>query len=203
MRKKIIKILILIMVSISLFSIINAAYKTMLNTRINSKVTPWVIFVNNQNIASIEKKTFSINEVIKNNNNVQEGKIAPGVIIELPIEIDATKTQNMDIRYDIIVDGLKENQPNFKIMSVTGENLEKEIIRTDINKYTGIITKTEIENNNIHKLSVSVIWENDENYNELDTALGIQEERQLLNIPMRVNISQYGNEEILEYTEVN
>lgn len=191
MKEKLIKILILILMLTLIYIIVDiyAAYKTMLQEKLISNISPWVIFINNENIASTQAKTFTINEIIKENSNIADGKIAPGTILQLPIEIDATQTQNIDIKYEIIIGKQDEKQPNLKIIEIIEENLNEEIIKTEFDTYTGIITK---ENNQKHKLLVNIMWEDDERYNELDTELGTSEELKLLNIPITINVSQYG-----------
>lgn len=205
MKEKLSKILILILTIVLIYKIveISAAYKSRVQEDINSNVQPWVILVNNENIATVEVKSFDLTSITKETGYTKEGKIAPGTSFQIPIEIDATQMEAMDIRYDITIQGLDKLIPNIKIQDVLEETTGTKITKTGPSTYTGIINKQHIENSLKHKVLLNLIWENDEENNELDTQLGTSEETQKIQIPVSIIVAQYGNEEIKEYTEGN
>lgn len=205
MREKISKIVLLILSIILIYKIveISAAYKTGLQADANADIEPWKILVNGKNIATTETEIFELESYIDKSDYVAEGKLAPGSRFKVPVEIDATATDNMDIRYDIKVDMAveQENYSTIQIQNVLEENQNCEIIKTGENTYTGIMLKENIKK---HNISINFIWENNEENNKIDTTIGTNlEERQKISIPITISVSQYGNEEIEEYIGEN
>jgi len=203
MREKIFKIVILSLIIILIYKIaeISAAYKTGLQQDVKSNIEPWKIVVNGTNIATTETAMFNLESYVDTSDYVAEGKIAPGSIFNVPVEIDATATDNMDIRYDINLDMAvdQESYPTIQVQNVLEENQNCEIIRTGKNTYTGIILK---QNAKQHDVLIKLIWENKDENDLKDTAMGTDlEERQKISIPITISVSQYGNEEIEEYVE--
>ena len=200
MKEKISKILVIVLILLIIYKIIeiSAAYKTAVQSNIGAYIEPWKILINKTNITAIETKTFDLESFINESSNVAQGKIAPGSTFTLPIEIDATETKNLDIRYDITIELDEEVYPNIQVQNILEQN--SQIIRTGENTYTGIILK---ENTKVHNLSVNLIWEDVEENNEKDTYIGTLEERQKVSVPITIYVSQYGNEPIEEYIEGN
>ena len=207
MRKNVTRIIILILTVILVYKIIDiyAAYKSMVKVNTNTNVKPWVIYINEKDITGVIEKSFGINEIIYKSEDVKEGKIAPGANFEIPIKIDATKMLGMDIRYDISIEEvvIDENKLDINIKDVLEKNTNSNLIKTGENTYTGIITKNNIEQSIIHSLSINLIWENNEVNNEKDTELGMitDDDLRKTQIEVVVKVSQYGNEELKEYTE--
>ena len=200
MKEKLSKIIVIILIIILIYKIveISASYKTALQSEINADIEPWKILINKANITAIETKTFNLESFIIGSSNVAEGKIAPGSMFKLPVEIDANETKNLDIRYDITIELDEEVYPNIQIEDILEQN--SQIIRTGKNTYTGIILN---ENTKVHNISINLVWENIEENNERDTYIGTLEERQKISIPVTIYVSQYGNEPIEEYIEGN
>ena len=206
MRVKCLKLIFLCLILIVIYKIteINAAYKTGEEIETGVNIESWKILVNNTNIATTNTEVFELENYVVESEYVAEGKIAPGSIFELPIEIDATETKNTDIRYDIKVDLNIEQEElyhNIKVMGVTEQNQMCEIIKTGENTYTGIITS---DNTRKHDVKIQLIWENDEINNANDSKIGTNtQSRQQIKVPVTIDVMQYGNEEIKEYTEEN
>lgn len=206
MREKILRLIFLCIILILIYKItgIDAAYKTGEEVETGVNIESWKILVNNTNIATTNTEVFELESYVVASEYVADGKSAPGSIFELPIEIDATETKNTDIRYDIKVDlniEQEELYPNIKVIGVTEQNQMCEIIKTGENIYTGIITS---DNTRKHDVKIQLIWENDEINNVNDSAIGTNtESRQQIDVPVTIDVMQYGNEEIKEYTEEN
>jgi len=112
----------------------------------------------------------------------------------LDIVIDPKNT-DVSIRYDIFldVDYLHNINEAFIITNIEELNGNK-LTLTNKNTYTGIIkdyTKNTIR--------IYIKWEDIENNNENDYNIGTT--NQEVEIPININITQYLNEEILEYSE--
>jgi len=206
MREKILRLIFLCIILILIYKItgIDAAYKTGEEVETGVNIESWKILVNNTNIATTNTEVFELESYVVASEYVADGKIAPGSIFELPIEIDATETKNTDIRYDIKVDLNIEQEElyhNIKVMGVTEQNQMCEIIKTGENTYTGIITS---DNTRKHDVKIQLIWENDEINNANDSKIGTNtQSRQQIKVPVTIDVMQYGNEEIKEYTEEN
>lgn len=201
MREKILKLIFLCIILILIYKItgINAAYKTGEEVETGVNIESWKILVNNTNIATTNTEVFELENYVVASEYVADGKIAPGSIFELPIEIDATETKNTDIRYDIKVELNTEQAeifPNIKVMEVAEQNQMCEIIKTGENTYTGIISG---DNTRKHDVKIQLIWENDEINNANDSEIGTNTQaRQQIKIPVTIDVMQYGNEEIKE-----
>jgi len=206
MRVKCLKLIFLCLILIVIYKIteINAAYKTGEEIETGVNIESWKILVNNTNIATTNTEVFELENYVVESEYVAEGKIAPGSIFELPIEIDATETQNTDIRYDIKVELNSEQEeiyPNIKMMGVAEQDELCEIIKTGENTYTGIIKGN---NTRKHNIKIQLTWENEELNNVNDSSIGTNTQaRQQIEIPVTIDVMQYGNEEIKEYVEEN
>lgn len=200
MKEKISRIIVLILIIILIYKIveISAAYKTALQANIRANIEPWKIVINGVDITTTETKTFDLEGFVEDSENVAEGKIAPGSTFKIPVNIDASETQNIIVRYDITIENIETTYPIIKIKDVLEENNNCKIIRTGENTYTGIILNQDAK---VHNLLISLIWKNDEENNEKDTAIGTQEDRQTISVPITVYVSQYGNEQTKEYIE--
>lgn len=199
MKEKISRIIVLILILILIYKIveISAAYKTALQANIDANIEPWKILVNDVDITKKETKTFDLEGFVEKSDYVAEGKIAPGSTFKIPLKIDASETKNIDVRYDIKIENIEQIYPNIQIKEIIEENDNCNIIRTGKDTYTGLILN---KNEKTHNLLINLIWENNEENNELDTEIGINlEERQKISVPITVYVSQYGNEELKEY----
>ena len=203
MKEKISKIIVIVLMLILIYKIveISAAYKTGIQSNIATNIEQWRILVNGTNIATTETKVFDVETFIDESSNVASGKIAPGSTFKIPVEIDASEVNNLNVRYDITLEFDEETYPNIQVQNILEQNQNCQIIRTGKNTYTGIILNDDTK---VHNVSINLIWENNEENNELDTKIGNNlEERQKVSIPISICVSQYGNEQIEEYIEEN
>ena len=160
---------------------------------VQQSTAKWNILINGTNIKSEEK--FVVNSVnVEDNENVLNGKIAPGVKGYFDIEIDKTNTST-SIVYSITFDFTKISD------SITIENIEEttsgNLIRTGENTYSKVM---KINDEPINNIRVYIKWENKEENNDIDSLVGLTKDN-YINIPVSISAMQYLGEEIIEYQE--
>lgn len=194
--KKIYFCLALVLLIITVFIILKTygLFETKTELNVQSEVGKWVILVNNTDITQQENTKFSVDKIIwDQNDEVKEGKIAPGASGYFDIVIDPTDT-DVSVRYDIGFDFSEFENTNITITSIQEIN-DKKIVKTGDNKYTGIITLDEISAGTTNTIRVNIAWENNEENNEHDSNLS-SAPNTILNIPVTINVSQYLGETI-------
>ena len=194
--KKIYFCLALVLLIITVFIILKTygLFETKTELNVQSEVGKWVILVNNTDITQQENTKFSVDKIIwDQNDEVKEGKIAPGASGYFDIVIDPTDT-DVSVRYDIGFDFSEFENTNITITSIQEIN-DKKIVKTGNNKYTGIITLDEISAGTTNTIRVNIAWENNEENNEHDSNLS-SAPNTILNIPVTINVSQYLGETI-------
>ena len=160
---------------------------------VQQSTAKWNILINGTNIKSEEK--FVVNSVnVEDNENVLNGKIAPGVKGYFDIEIDKTNTST-SIVYSITFDFTKISD------SITIEKIEEttsgNLIRTGENTYSKVM---KINDDPINNIRVYIKWENKEENNDIDSLVGLTKDN-YINIPVSISAMQYLGEEIIEYQE--
>lgn len=194
--KKIYFCLALVLLIITVFIILKTygLFETKTELNVQSEVGKWVILVNNTDITQQENTKFSVDKIIwDQNDEIKEGKIAPGASGYFDIVIDPTDT-DVSVRYDIGFDFSEFENTNITITSIQEIN-DKKIVKTGDNKYTGIITLDEISAGTTNTIRVNIAWENNEENNEHDSNLS-SVPNTILNIPVTINVSQYLGETI-------
>ena len=194
--KKIYFCLALVVLIITVLIILKSygLFETKTELNVQSEVGKWVILVNNTDITQQENTKFSVDKIIwDQNDEVKEGKIAPGASGYFDIVIDPTDT-DVSVRYDIGFDFSEFENTNITITSIQEIN-DKKIVKTGDNKYTGIITLDEISAGTTNTIRVNIAWENNEENNEHDSNLS-SVPNTILNIPVTINVSQYLGETI-------
>lgn len=169
---------------------------------VSEQLATWKIKVNNTYLTTLteDRNTFDLgNMEWESQNHVKEGKAAPGSIGKFYIEIDPTTTE-VSFLYEITLDISSLNNSELQIQDVKELN-GKNLIRTKENTYVGIVPLKEIQTGNKYKIEVSVIWNNKEENNEADYALG-SKGNEKINIPVVIETRQYdGTESFTEYNE--
>lgn len=160
---------------------------------VQQSTAKWNILINGTNIKSAEK--FVVNSVnVEDNENVLNGKIAPGVKGYFDIEIDKTNTST-SIVYSITFDFTKISD------SITIEKIEEttsgNLIRTGENTYSKVM---KINDDPVNNIRVYIKWENKEENNDIDSLVGLTKDN-YINIPVSISAMQYLGEEIIEYQE--
>lgn len=198
--KKIILIIICIISILSTIIIFFSTYSKYTEdaqATVENPVGKWIIKLNNTNITQGVAQDFLINNIVMDENeNVIDGKLAPGRSGYFDIEIDPEGTQ-VAVRYDITLN--KENMTNEEIQITNIQELNgNTLTRTAENTYTGVISIEDVENGEVNTIRVSIEWNNNELNNEIDSETG-KNANSVLEIPITVNASQYVGENIVEF----
>lgn len=201
MNKKI-KVLFLILTIIVVLVLINKIIKTYAlfyseaEANVIEKIGNWTIKVNNKDISNGIVEKFNIEQLqLDVNENVKEGKIAPGLKGKFLIIIDPTDT-DVSIRYDVSFDTSLLKTENIKLDKIEKIDSEDVLTKIEDNTYSGIISLSDINNGKKDKIEVTFSWEDIELYNDSDTELGKIKDNQI-SIPITVTITQYLGENIL------
>ena len=202
--KKVLKILTLIMLILTILKITDtyAKYFTQTTGTLELEVGKWVIKLNEVDIYSDAGETIEFliepDPNLISSSNTAPGKISPASTWYADVILNSEGTE-VAIRYDIEIDlSCYENVSLEHAISVEG--VAREIKRTGENTYTGIISLAEVQANQLETIRCSIKWNNDENKNLEDTAIG-EVYGQSFEIPVKVTCTQYLGEEIIEYTE--
>ena len=197
-KKVIIITIILLIISVILVYAILSTYATFRSEFSGSmKVdnATWKILINNTDISLNTTKEFTIDNInIDQSQGVEEGKLAPGLKGNFNILIDPSDT-DVSIIYELKFDTKNINSTNIRIDEVKETNTGNNLVQTDVNTYTGIISLDDIKNNVTNNIQVTLLWHDDGNE---DINIGEIPEYKI-NIPVEVKVSQYLGEELQEY----
>ena len=83
----------------------------------------------------------------------------------------------------------------FEIQSVVETN-NNTLVRTGEYTYAGIMSLSNISNDETRNIRVNIIWNNNEQNNESDYELGIRAEMEVY-IPVTITLTQYHGTEVL------
>lgn len=196
MTKKILYLLLISFVLITTYEILNTygLFESEKKIVVAQDVAHWKILINGSNIIEEEFVINSIN--IEDNENVLNGKIAPGTRGYFDIEIDPQT--DTSIVYSISFDFSQINE-SVKVDSIE-ETINGNLIRTGESTYSKVITLNEIKENTKNNIRVYLKWENNEENNETDSKIGLTMDN-YINIPISVSAMQYLGEDIEEYQE--
>ena len=160
---------------------INNNYAKYVNVEKNNEITDWKVTITSD--TKELKDTQKISFKVKDNPNVVNGKIAPGLKAIATVQIDLIGTK-VPVDICAIIDDTTLNN-TFKLTTkLDGEN------------YTSGTTKTiELENNSVFTkengnkiIILELEWINDDNNNKNDTILGIMGGE--IEIPITINVKQ-------------
>lgn len=177
-------------------------FETDTSTFVNSDLAKWEIKINNNNLNMLteDNNIFSLGSIKwSNQNHVKNGKASPGSNGSFFIEIDPTST-DVSFLYNLTFDMSNLKNDAIEIISINEEN-SKKLVRTGIDTYTGIFKLNEIKKGEKHLIKVDVIWNDNEENNELDYELS-QSINNNIGILVMIDVVQYdGTNEIIEYEE--
>ena len=196
MNKKILYFICGLCLSMTIFMVIDSyglfESKNVLN--VDSNIAQWTVFINGTDIKKNE--TFVVDKInLINNDNVLEGKMAPGSKGYFDIVIDPTDTDT-SIRYDISFDFSSLNGKI--VVSGIEEITSGNLVRTGKNTYSKVITLNEIKNGITNTIRVYIKWDNSDD--ESDSAIG-SVINNFINVPVTIAAYQYLGEKIDIYNE--
>lgn len=196
MNKKILYLLFISFVLITTYEVMDAygLFESKNKLVVNQNVARWKILINGSNIT---EEDFVINSInVEGNENVLNGKLAPGVRGYFDVEIDPQA--DTSIVYSISFD-FSQISDSFIVENIE-ETTSGNLIRTDESTYSKVITLNEIKENKKNIVRVYLKWENKEDNNATDSKIGLTENN-YINIPVSVSAMQYFGEDIEEYQE--
>lgn len=196
MNKKILYLLFISFVLITTYEVMDAygLFESKNKLVVNQNVAHWKILINGSNIT---EEDFVINSInVEGNENVLNGKLAPGVRGYFDVEIDPQA--DTSIVYSISFD-FSQISDSFIVENIE-ETTSGNLIRTDKSTYSKVITLNEIKENKKNNVRVYLKWENKEDNNATDSKIGLTENN-YINIPVSVSAMQYFGEDIEEYQE--
>lgn len=163
---------------------------------VDEDIAKWEILVNDTNI--VTNNTFTVDSInIVENDNVLDGKMAPGTLGYFDIEINPSLS-DVSIRYDISFD-FDDLLSDFTVEDIEEIN-GNSLIRTDENVYTGYILLDDVKDGVTNTVRVYIQWANSDDNNEEDSVIGTTTDNSI-SIPITVNVMQYFGEVINEYSE--
>lgn len=191
--KKILWVTAVFFAFIALILIINESYallQTISSGNAEVKTGSWTIKLNEKNISNGITETFTLNNIIydESNENIENGYIAPGKSGYFDIVLDPSGT-DVAISYEINVRLDECAYPNNIKLSVENTSTDGgvEVIG---NTFKGLISLNDIKSNKTITLKLTLVWENNEEFNESDTNLGTIEANKL-KIPITITLNQY------------
>lgn len=197
--KKLFIILTLVFLIITIYKIVEtySLFQSESDATVELPIAKWNIELNETDITNGLSEEIIINDFsVVEDANVKEGKIAPGMYGMVDLTLDPIDT-DVSVKYEITLGDIGD-QP-IRLQSVQLVSGNSTLIRTDEDKYTGIMNLQNIKNNTATvTIRITVLWENDENNNETDTLIGT-ELGHTLDIPISVDVIQYLGEEIVPY----
>lgn len=198
MNKTAIKMCLLLVLVIFLFSMSKRVYSTLYSEVSGESKIPlssWNIKVNHQNITQI--KDLTINDINWESAHTKTGKVAPGSIGTFQLIIDPSNT-DVSVRYDLTY--IDHTVDQNKLLTITKiESSTNSLIQTKVNTYTGIFTL-----NNIDKpetITITCEWVNQEENNDTDSLIGLAQVEPDPDkfISLQFKASQYEGETIESY----
>lgn len=179
---------------------IYALFHSELGASVQLENGTWNININETDITKGTDIQFEINNVtVEENEHVKPGNIAPGLTGTFKININPNDT-NVSVRYDIHLDDEKLTNPNIQIKSIKETLNGNELVKTDQNTYTGIISLEKIQQGTTNEITVEVEWMESEDNHEEDIALGTTWDAEY-QIPITVHVCQYLGETLTPYID--
>ena len=208
--KNLLRILVCIMLIITLFQIANmyALYKEQLQGDYTSLLGIWAIKVNGTDISSGEENlTFNMTEdnlTYVDSEHVKSQKLAPGSQAYFEIIIDAENT-DVAVLYTLHIQLEEVTEAKLKLVNVENyfekpgetEQITNQVVYTnnENHEHEAVIPLDKINDKYLNHIRLYFEWENIEENNEADSALG-QTQNAKINIPLEINLKQYTGEEI-------
>lgn len=195
--KKIVALLIICISILLIYKIVQiyAVFHSELEANVKLENGTWNIVVNGTQISTGIEKQFTIDQITTTqNSHVKPDKLAPGLSGSFEILISPEDT-NVSIKYEITLDEEELGDTSLKIKSIEEIGTGAQLIKTEENTYTGVISLQDIENGIKHKIKVEVEWEDNGLNDENDTIIGKEHQFQ---IPIIFHATQYLGEQIEE-----
>jgi hypothetical protein len=190
-------VIIVFAVSVTLVYDTLALFETNTTGEVEEAIGKWVIKVSGKDITTGTSDEIVIDSFVYTpNEHVEEGYIAPGGSAYFDLVIDASDC-DVAVKYTLSFDlSETEYEDNIRFDIDGLETIG--IVKTGEHDYTGVISLNQIQNKETLSLRIYVYWDDDEDYNESDTNIGIVHGNSL-KVPIGFHAIQYLGEEITPY----
>lgn len=168
------------------------SYESKITGNIDSKIANWNITINNETITEKISKTINLGDISWENKHANPSKVAPSSIGKLNLIIDPTTT-SVAIKYEIKITDKNINKDKLLTVNNITDNTSS-IIKTSSDTYTGLITLSEIKNNQKKTATINLEWKNDDTINDL-------ENNSTDFVTIEFTAFQYKGEKIIAYQE--
>lgn len=156
------------------------SYESEVDGNINAAIASWNINIDSKNITKVDSTmSLKIDDIKWNTSNVREGKVAPGSVGDMVINIDPTGT-DVAIYYELEVIDKSVNPDKLLLVTSISSGNDAELVKIDKNVYAGLLSLEDINAGKKPRIDVKVIWEDDEDIvydfdmlNDLDSYLVI------------------------------
>lgn len=174
------------------FKVTYTSYESETSSDISSKIAEWNIYINDQNITATTSKAVDLGEITWENPNANSKKVAPSSKGKINLVIDPTTT-SVAIKYEIRI--TDKTIDDTKLLTVKSVNdIKNSLIKTSLDTYTGVISLSEIKNNETKTVTIDLEWINDDNVNDLENTSTDY-------VDLEFTAYQYKGEPITAYTE--
>ena len=157
----------LLVACISLFNCLNliqdtyAKYSSNINATTNISIAKWNILVNNNDIKNNSDFSNSVAAVFVNNENINDGVIAPNAEGYFDVAVNAS---NVDVSYNMNMDVRVSNDSAVKDLIITGYSVNNgPIVNLNTSSYTVSSSVLNSETVRIYTYRFYVRWDDSEN----------------------------------------
>ena len=191
-------VIIVFAVSVTLVYDTLALFETDTIGAFEEDIGKWVIKVSGQDITTGTSEEIVIDSFVYTPNpHVEPGYIAPGGSAYFDLVIDATQC-DVAVKYTLSFDLSDTNYEDNIRFDIDGLDTIG-ITQTGEHDYTGVISLSQIENDETLSLRIYVYWDDDRDYDESDTEIGVAYGNSL-KVPIGFHAIQYLGEAITPYS---
>lgn len=168
-------------------------FESLVEGFISPDIATWNIKVNDVVVTEDNPVIVDISDTTWKSEHVAENKVAPGSTGTLNIKIDPMDT-DVAIRYELEI--IDKNIVPEKLLAVTSITDELgELVKTNVNTYTGLISLNDINNSSIKNIKINVEWVYNGEEIDFDAVGNTPEDY----IEINFRAIQYQGEEIVPY----
>ncbi|MBQ6497182.1 MAG: hypothetical protein IJI58_00505 [Bacilli bacterium] len=133
---------------------VQAAYESTISGKAENDIANWSIKVNNQEISSDTVQNIDLTYTVNDLTNIRSGKVAPGVNLSYPIQIDASGSEVAVKITFTITDKTIDPDKYLTLTSVTSNSLT--IVKVDEDKYSAVIPKASLSG--VKTVTLNMSW---------------------------------------------
>lgn len=174
MKKKTLAILVALLLLAGTGVYTYARYKTPITGTGTADIAKWAVSLKqNGNVVSND---FNLELNLDSNENIANGKWAPGRTATAELELDLTNTE-VAVDYELTLDdsNLPVGMEITAVKATVGTNEATTLTKND-GKYTGELTLAQVSSDKTVTFEISVAWTNDDvNNTTTDTETGIND----------------------------